>query len=127
MFESIPVPDPITLEVWDILDQAIVLERAITINAEDIPDETMTMLTLLPGVTVSEVSPGDYQITLPAGVEAKFVASDPAETDTWLYRFSSGQLLGHDSTATMMAPSVWPAEQIQWDATTPFEFALACH
>lgn len=45
--------------------------------------------------------------------------------ETWLYRFDTGQVLGHDTENTM-PESVWEACELHWKASTPFEFALVC-
>jgi hypothetical protein len=89
---------------------------------------TLQFLTAIPEVQVRPLPDEFYEVVIPAGVMAMWTTSDEGNgSDTWLYRFPSGQVLGHDTEGMKTPESVWPATESIWDSSTPFGFALACY
>jgi hypothetical protein len=59
---------------------------------------TLQFLTAIPEVQVRPLPDAFYEVVIPAGVLAMWTTSDEGNgSDTWLYRFPSGQVLGHDT------------------------------
>jgi hypothetical protein len=93
----------------------------------DINEQMLRFLESLPGVQIQPLDLDSYLIEIPQGVEAKQVGCDSnGDNNTWLFRFSPGQVLGHD-TEGALPESVWPATEAHWNASTAFEFAQVCY